>query len=48
MTPEQVLAITSAVNFATIATGIAAIGAAIAVVYISIKGARMLLSMIRG
>jgi hypothetical protein len=48
MTAEQVLAITSQVNFATIITGIAAVGAAVALVYITTKGVRMLLGMIRG
>lgn len=48
MDAAAVTAITSAVNFSTIVTGIGAVAAAVAVVYIAVKGARMLLGMIRG
>jgi hypothetical protein len=48
MDAAAVTAITTAVNFGTVVTGIGAIAAAVALVYISIKGARMLLGMVRG
>jgi hypothetical protein len=48
MDATAVTAITSAVDFGTVVTGIGAIAAAVALVYISIKGARMLLGMVRG
>lgn len=44
----MVTAITTAVDFSDIVTGIGTIAAAVAVVYIAMKGARMLLSAIRG
>ena len=47
MDAAAVTAITGSVDFATVVTGIGAIGAAIAIVYVSIKGARMLIGMIR-
>jgi hypothetical protein len=48
MDAAAVTAITSAVDFGTVVTGIGAIAAAVALVLISIKGARLLLGMIRG
>lgn len=48
MDAAAVTAITSAVNFGTIVTGIGTIAAAVALVYIAVKGAKMLLGMIRG
>lgn len=39
--------ITAAVDFSTVLTGITAVGAALAGVYIAIKGARMLLGFLR-
>jgi hypothetical protein len=48
MDAAAVTAITTAVDFGTVITGIGAISAAVALVYISIKGARMLLGMVRG
>jgi hypothetical protein len=48
MDAAAVTAITSAVDFGTIITGIGAIAAAVALVLISVKGAKMLLGMIRG
>ncbi len=48
MDAATVTTITSAVDFGTIVTGIGAIAAAVALVYIAAKGARMLLSAIRG
>ena len=43
-----VTAVTSAVDFATIITGIGTIAAAVVLVLISVRGAKMLLSMVRG
>jgi hypothetical protein len=40
--------ITGAVDFDTVVTGVGTIAAAVAVVYVVVKGARMLLTMIRG
>lgn len=48
MDAAAVATITSAVSFTTIITGIGAVAAACALVYVAVKGARMLLSMIRG
>lgn len=48
MDAAAVSTITSAVDFATIVTGIGAIGAGVVVVYIAVRGARMLLGMVRG
>jgi hypothetical protein len=48
MDAAAVLAITSAVDFDTIVTGIGVIAASVALVLISVKGAKMLLGMIRG
>ncbi|CAA0100630.1 Uncharacterised protein [BD1-7 clade bacterium] len=48
MDSAAVTAITSAIDFSTIITGIGAIAAAIVVVKVSIVGARMLLSQLRG
>lgn len=45
---EMVTAITGAVDFASVVTGIGAVGAALAVVYIAKKGLNMLLSSLRG
>lgn len=47
MDAAAVSAITSAVDFATVVTGIGAVAAAIALVMIAKKGAKMLLGMIR-
>ena len=48
MDAATVTAITSAVNFTTVITGIGAIAAAVALVLISIRGGKILLGMIRG
>lgn len=40
--------ITSAVDFSTVATGVVAVAGLVAIVYVSISGAKKLLSMIRG
>lgn len=47
MDATAVSAITGAVDYATVVTGIGAIGAAIVIVYIAIRGAKMLLGMVR-
>lgn len=47
MDAAAVTTITSAVDFATIVTGLGAIGAAVAVVYIAARGVKMLLAAIR-
>lgn len=47
MDAASVTAITSAVSFTTVVTGIGAIGAALVVIAIARKGARALLGMIR-
>ena len=41
-------AITSAVDYSTLATGVVAVGALIATVYVAAAGARMLLRFVRG
>ena len=43
-----VTAITDAVDYATIITGIGTVAAAVVVVLVAVKGAKMLLSMVRG
>jgi len=43
----MVTAITGAVDYSSVVTGIGTIAAAVAVVYIAFRGARMLLSAIR-
>ncbi len=48
MDAATVTTITTAVDYATIITGIGAIAVAVAAVLISVKGAKMLLGMIRG
>ena len=48
MDATVVTSITSAVDYSTIVTGIGTIAAAVALVLISVKGAKMLLGMIRG
>jgi len=48
MDATAVTAITSAVDFTSIVTGIGTIAAAIVVVLIAVKGAKALLSMVRG
>lgn len=47
MDAASVTAVTNSVDFATIITGIGAIGAAVAVVYVAMKGVRLLLSALR-
>ena len=47
MDATAVTAITNAVDFATIITGIGVIGAAVAVLYIAIKGGIALLGFLR-
>ena len=47
MDAAAVTAIVSSVDFDTVVTGIGAIAAAVALVLISIKGAKLLLGMIR-
>ncbi len=46
MDAAAVTAITSAVDFATVITGIGAVAAAIVLVLISMKGAKYLLNMV--
>lgn len=48
MDATQVAAVTGAVDFATIITGIGTVAAAVAIVLVSVKGAKMLLAMVRG
>lgn len=48
MDATTVTAITTAVDFTTIVTGIGTIAASIALVLIAVKGARMLLGMLGG
>lgn len=48
MDAAAVTAITGAVDFATVVTGIGAIAAAVALVYVAIKGGKLLLGMVRG
>jgi hypothetical protein len=48
MDSTQVAAITGAVDYATIITGFAAVSGTIAVVYVAYRGAKMILSAIRG
>jgi hypothetical protein len=47
MDAAAVTAITSAVDFDTVITGIGSIAAAVALVLISVRGAKMLLGMVR-
>jgi hypothetical protein len=47
MDAAAVTAITGAVDFATIVTGIGAIGAVLVIPKVAVKGARMLLGFIR-
>ena len=47
MDTAAVTAITSSVDFTTIITGIGTIAASVALVLVSIKGAKLLLGMIR-
>ncbi len=48
MDETTVATITGAVDYATIITGIGTIAAAVVVVLVAVKGAKMLLSMVRG
>lgn len=48
MDATAVTAITGAVDFATIVTGVGTIAAAVVVVLVSVKGAKMLIGMVRG
>jgi len=48
MDAATVAVVTGAVDYATIITGIGAIAAAVVVVLVSVKGAKMLLGMVRG
>ena len=48
MDAATVTAITGAVDYASIITGIGAVAAAIVGVLVAVKGAKMLLSMVRG
>lgn len=47
MTTADVAAITGAVDFSTIGVGIGVIAAAVAVIYVGVKGAKMLLQFVR-
>lgn len=47
MDAATVATITGAVDFATIVTGIGTVAAAVGVVYVAVRGARMLLGMVR-
>jgi len=48
MTATDVTAIVSAVNYAEIITGIAGVAAAVVVVIVAWRGARLLLGAVRG
>ena len=48
MDETQIAAITGAVDYATVITGIGTIAAAVVVVLVAVKGAKMLLGMVRG
>tara|TARA_B100001778_G_scaffold215035_1_gene178105 strand:- start:116 stop:331 length:216 start_codon:yes stop_codon:yes gene_type:complete len=48
MDATTVSTITGAVDYATIITGIGTVAAAVVVVLVSVKGAKFLLSMVRG
>lgn len=48
MDATVVSTITGAVDYATIIAGIGAIAAAVVVVLVAVKGAKMLLGMVRG
>lgn len=48
MDAASVAVVTGAVDFATIITGIAAIAGAIVLVLVTVRGAKMLLGMVRG
>jgi len=47
MTAAQVSAITGAINFDTILTGVGAAGAAVVVVLVAMRGVKMLLNAVR-
>lgn len=47
MDQAAVTAVTASVDFAAVVTGIGVIAGAVAIVYVAVKGARMLLGMIR-
>jgi hydroxyethylthiazole kinase-like sugar kinase family protein len=48
MDSATVATITGAVDYATIITGIGTVAAAVVTVLVAVKGAKMLLSMVRG
>lgn len=48
MDAETVTLITDAVDYSTIITGIGTVAVAVAGVYIAMRGARMIVGMIRG
>ncbi|HTF85333.1 MAG TPA: hypothetical protein VL987_12195 [Cellvibrio sp.] len=48
MTTADVATISGSVDYATIIVGIAAIAAAAAIVYVAVKGGKMLLGMVKG
>jgi hypothetical protein len=48
MDAATVSTITGAVDYATIITGIGTVASAVVVVLVAVKGAKMLLSMVRG
>ncbi|WP_276783365.1 hypothetical protein [Thalassolituus oleivorans] len=48
MDATTVTAITDAVDFATVITGIGTVAAGVVVVFVAVKGAKLLLNMIRG
>jgi hypothetical protein len=48
LTSSEVTAITGAIDYSAIVTGIGAIAALVAVVYVAMKGARMLMGAIKG
>ncbi|WP_420592120.1 hypothetical protein [Bacterioplanoides sp.] len=47
MDAATVATITSAVDFSTIQTGIGTVAAAVGLIYVATRGARMLLGMVR-
>lgn len=48
MTAADVTAISGAVDYGTIIVGIGAIAAACVIVYVAVRGAKMLLNMVKG
>lgn len=47
-TPPDFSTLTSGIDFSTVTTGILAVAATLITVYVAIKGAKILMSMVRG